>query len=76
MPHCVASSCYATRAQIRIGRDDVLGALADAERALELGRPIKDPQILMPALALCAHILCESGDRGARQHALISSSHT
>ena len=62
-PHYLASSCYATRAHIRIGRDDLVGALSDAERALELARLINNPQNLLPVLAQCAQILYESGDR-------------
>jgi tetratricopeptide (TPR) repeat protein len=61
-PHYSAVWAYAMRAQIRTGRDDSLGALADTERALELGRMTKDPQALLPALAVSAHMLCESGD--------------
>jgi class 3 adenylate cyclase/tetratricopeptide (TPR) repeat protein len=61
-PHMVAPTCYATRAQIRMGREDVVGALADAERALELARLIKDPQTLLPTLAVCAHISREAGE--------------
>ena len=61
-PHYDASWTYLIRAKTRIGRDNVQGALADAEQALELARAIKDPQILLPTLAACAHILCESGE--------------
>jgi class 3 adenylate cyclase/tetratricopeptide (TPR) repeat protein len=60
-PHYLAPWCYATRAHVRLGRDDVQGALADTERALDLARLVKDPQILFPTLAACAHVLCESG---------------
>jgi DNA-binding SARP family transcriptional activator/class 3 adenylate cyclase/tetratricopeptide (TPR) repeat protein len=60
-PHYLAPYCYATRAQIRLGRDDLPGALGDAERALELARLTKDPQILFPTLSVCAHIFCEGG---------------
>jgi tetratricopeptide (TPR) repeat protein len=61
-PHYDASWTYLIRAKARIGRDDVPGALADADRSLELARGIKDPQILLPTLAACAHIWCESGE--------------
>jgi class 3 adenylate cyclase/tetratricopeptide (TPR) repeat protein len=60
-PHYSAPWCYATRAQIRLGRDDVPGALADVERALELARVAKDPQILGPTLAASAHVFREGG---------------
>jgi class 3 adenylate cyclase/tetratricopeptide (TPR) repeat protein len=61
-PHLMATDCHVTRAQIRLGRDDVTGALADAERALQLARQAKDPQSVYPTLAACAHIFRESGD--------------
>jgi DNA-binding SARP family transcriptional activator/class 3 adenylate cyclase/tetratricopeptide (TPR) repeat protein len=61
-PHYLASYCYETRAQLRLGRDDVLGALADAEHAIELARLTKDPQMLYPTLAVSAHVFRESGD--------------
>jgi class 3 adenylate cyclase/tetratricopeptide (TPR) repeat protein len=61
-PHVFARDMYLVRAQIRIGRDDALGALADAERALELARLLKNPEEVFPTLALCAHIVSESGD--------------
>jgi predicted ATPase/class 3 adenylate cyclase len=61
-PHYLASYCYATRAQIRPGRDDVRGALADTERALELARLNKDPSDLLGTLATSAHVLRECGD--------------
>jgi DNA-binding SARP family transcriptional activator/class 3 adenylate cyclase/tetratricopeptide (TPR) repeat protein len=67
-PHYQAPSCYSTRAQIRFGRDDSHGALADAERALDLARLAADPQNLYPTLAVCAHLFRESGslNRAAR----------
>jgi hypothetical protein len=39
---------------MRLARGDQEGALADAERAMELARLAKDPQVLWPALALGA----------------------
>ncbi len=62
-PHAIASSCYEVRAQIRLGRDDVRGALADAERALELARITGLPQSVYSATARSAYVLCECGDR-------------
>lgn len=61
-PHYLVGNCYDTRAQIRLGRDDVRGALADAERAIELGRQTKDPQNVYPAVVTGAHLFHESGD--------------
>jgi class 3 adenylate cyclase/tetratricopeptide (TPR) repeat protein len=61
LPHHTACGNYATRAQIRLGRGDVPGALADAEQSLELARLVKDPQALYPAVSTYAHVLRESG---------------
>jgi class 3 adenylate cyclase/tetratricopeptide (TPR) repeat protein len=61
-PHYLASYCYAARAQIRPGRDDASGALADTERALELARMNKDPADLLGTLATSAHVLREIGE--------------
>jgi tetratricopeptide (TPR) repeat protein len=61
-PHFLAPWCYKTRAQIRLGRDDAPGAVADARRALELAGIEKEPQNLYPTLAACAHVFRETGD--------------
>jgi class 3 adenylate cyclase len=68
-PHYAAAPCYFARAHMRLARDDALSALADAERALELARVAKDPQVLYPVLAESAHVFLEVGDRG-RAHEL------
>ncbi|HEY6396772.1 MAG TPA: hypothetical protein VIX82_04890, partial [Solirubrobacteraceae bacterium] len=60
-PHYHAAENYAMRAQIRLGRGVLPGALADAERALDLARLAKDPQILYSAVTTSAHVLRESG---------------
>ena len=61
-PHVVASVCYAVRAQIRLGRDDVRGALADAERGLELARATHSLPDAYRTVARCASVFAESGD--------------
>jgi tetratricopeptide (TPR) repeat protein len=61
-PHFAAPWCYKTRAQIRLGRDDVDGALADALRAHDLARIEGEAQNLYPTLAVCAHVSREAGD--------------
>jgi class 3 adenylate cyclase len=61
-PHYSAPYCYSARARIKAGRDDMQGALADVERALDLARLAKDPQCLYPTLAVAAHIQLENGD--------------
>jgi tetratricopeptide (TPR) repeat protein len=62
-PERSAPYCYSARAQIRLGRDQTAGAMADAERALELGRLSQNPQILCEVLAVSAHVVWECGDR-------------
>jgi ATP/maltotriose-dependent transcriptional regulator MalT len=61
-PHVLAGICYAIRAQIRLGRDNIPGSLADTERALELNRVTREPQIHYQSTAICANVLRESGD--------------
>jgi class 3 adenylate cyclase/tetratricopeptide (TPR) repeat protein len=61
-PHYMAPSCYMTRAQIRLARDDLAGARADADRALELARVANDPQMLDPMLMEAAYVLSEAED--------------
>jgi class 3 adenylate cyclase/tetratricopeptide (TPR) repeat protein len=46
--------CRWLRGRMRLACGDQEGALADAERAIELGRLAKDPQVLWPALAFGA----------------------
>ncbi len=60
-PHYLASGCYHVRAQIRLSRDDTAGALADAERAVELARLAKDPQNLEETLARLTSLFYEAG---------------
>jgi class 3 adenylate cyclase/tetratricopeptide (TPR) repeat protein len=45
------------RGRMRLARADPQGALADAERAIELARDAKDPQVLWPALAFAGRAL-------------------
>jgi tetratricopeptide (TPR) repeat protein len=61
-PHYLAGDCYTARSLLRLGRDDVSGARSDAQRALELARVAKDPQMLYPTLAATADIFSELGD--------------
>ena len=61
-PHYQASTCYSVRAQVRLGRDDVEGAIGDADRAIALARSAGDPQSLQPALANGAYLYGEAGD--------------
>jgi tetratricopeptide (TPR) repeat protein len=49
-PHYLEGSALHTRAEIRLGRGDLEGALADTERALVLSRHARDPQNRFPTL--------------------------
>ncbi len=49
-PHYLESQSRWVRSQIRLGRGNIDGALADIERAMELARDAKDPQVLVHAL--------------------------
>src|SRR5207253_6172640 len=61
-PHYLAPVCYQTRSMIRLSRDDVPGALADAERALGLARIAKDSQVLFTTMSEVAHVQRETGN--------------
>ncbi len=70
--HGLSRFALEMRGRIRIARDDVDGALADAEKSLEQGRRAKDPQTLFPALSFAALASMEAGrateaDRLARE---------
>jgi class 3 adenylate cyclase/tetratricopeptide (TPR) repeat protein len=47
------------RALVRLARDDVDGALDDLDRALAGSRQMAEPQSLMPALGIAAHVHVE-----------------
>jgi class 3 adenylate cyclase len=55
---------YVVRGRIRLARDDVDGALADGNDALELARESQGPQTLYPVLAFCAWA-ASSGNRAS-----------
>jgi len=60
-PHYQETEARSMRATIRLARGDAEGALADAERGLELARDAKDPQDLAPGLAHYARCLLARG---------------
>lgn len=60
-PHYLHGEALGHRARILLARDDVEGALAAAERAVELGREAKDPQALTPALGAQLRVAIELG---------------
>jgi tetratricopeptide (TPR) repeat protein len=53
------------RGRMRLARGDQEGALADAERAIELARIAKDPQVLWPALAFGARVVLATDSQRA-----------
>ncbi len=65
LAHYEAGGVLALRALMRLGRGDVDGAVADAERSVELARPAKDPQIVYSSLAASSYILCAAGKHQA-----------
>jgi class 3 adenylate cyclase/tetratricopeptide (TPR) repeat protein len=60
-PHYIEVQHRQTRARIRLGRGDPEGALADAERGVEVGRSAGDPQALLPTLAERGRVLFHMG---------------
>ena len=64
-PFWMESACRVLRARMRLARGDAAGAREDADRALELARAAKDPQVLWPALTLSARLLVPSDAQGA-----------
>jgi class 3 adenylate cyclase/tetratricopeptide (TPR) repeat protein len=66
--HYQAGSAYLSRGWIRAARGDDAGAAEDAARALELARPIGDPQVSVTALLGVTFISLTIGDEAqARQ---------
>jgi class 3 adenylate cyclase len=57
------AAMHAYRGLIRLGRGDVDGAESDAERAVDLVRPVRDPQSLYPDLAIAAALFLSVGNR-------------
>ena len=53
-PFWMESPCRWMRGKMRLAHGDMEGAQEDAERAVELGRVAKDPQMLWPSLAFAA----------------------
>ena len=53
---------HAVRGEIRLARGDADGAESDAELTVELARPVRDPQALLPDLAVAAAIFLSVGN--------------
>ena len=60
--------CRWVRGRMRLARGDAKGAHDDAERALELARAAKDPQVLWPALAFAARAFLPTDRQRADDH--------
>ncbi len=61
-PHYMEAVCLMARGAIGLARDEAEAAAADARRATELARVVKDPQSLNPAIAFEARALLVAGD--------------
>ncbi len=61
-PHYLEPSYLSMRCLIRLASGDRDAAREDSVRALELARPVGDPQALLPILALRAHVCLELGE--------------
>ncbi len=59
--HAQEPICRIFRGRIRFARDDIAGALDDAERGLAAARRIGDPQSMIPALGFTAFLQVELG---------------
>jgi tetratricopeptide (TPR) repeat protein len=60
--HVYAANAYGRRGLISFARGDDAAALVDTERALELGRQVGDPQVLITVLLDAVHVQGETGD--------------
>jgi len=61
-PHYQASGAHSFRGLVRLARGDDLGAESDADRGVELVRPIRDPQALLTVFAMAALIFDSVGN--------------
>jgi class 3 adenylate cyclase/tetratricopeptide (TPR) repeat protein len=70
LPHYQAPHAYLHRGLIRLGRGDATGAEHDADRAVELARTVKDPQLSQTTLIMAA-ILFVGIDKHRRAAAIL-----
>jgi tetratricopeptide (TPR) repeat protein len=61
-PHTLQASVHCHRGSIRLARDDMEGAAADAERALELAREVQQPDRVFQSLAFAVRAFAEFGE--------------
>ena len=68
--HTLQASAHCHRGSIRLARDDMAGAIADAERALELAREVRQADRMFQSLAFAVRASAETGElERAREHA-------
>jgi class 3 adenylate cyclase/tetratricopeptide (TPR) repeat protein len=60
-PHTLQASVHCHRGSIRLARDDLEGAVGDAERALELARDVQQPDRVFQSLGFAVRALAASG---------------
>ncbi|MGH3133893.1 MAG: hypothetical protein ACRDNY_09190, partial [Gaiellaceae bacterium] len=60
-PHTLQASVHCHRGSIRLARDETEGAVADAERALELAREVRQPDRVFQSLAFAVRAFAASG---------------
>jgi class 3 adenylate cyclase len=63
-PHYMESACRWARSVLAVARGDLSVGCAEAETFLELGRGVRDPQTLCPALGWTARARLEAGRIG------------
>jgi class 3 adenylate cyclase/tetratricopeptide (TPR) repeat protein len=59
--HALSRWAFEMRGRIRLARNDIEGALEDAEASLSIARDAKDPQTFHPALSFAALAASEAG---------------
>ena len=70
-PHTLQASTHCHRGHIRLARDDLDGAVADADRALELAREVAQPDRLFQTLGFAVRAFAMAGElERARELAL------
>ena len=60
-PHTLQASVHCHRGSIRLARDEMEGAVADAERALELARDVQQPDRVFQSLAFAVRAFAAFG---------------
>jgi class 3 adenylate cyclase/tetratricopeptide (TPR) repeat protein len=69
-PNYQAASAWGWRGLMRLARGDPQGATSDAERALELARPAKDPQLVLTVSGVAAMTFLSAGNEARARETL------